>query len=141
MQNSLQFNIKFSRWLLISILMMHLLALGGICLAFGSIFLQYWLLIIVISSIVFSLYNNRLLKSSKVIYKIKVINNLWQLYYKNSTDSLAVLSGNSFITSYFLVLNFRCITNNSRKTVVLCRDSLTREEFRRLLVFLRVSRC
>ncbi len=59
---------------------------------------------------------------------------LWLLLLSNGRLQQAQLLGNSYISSYLMILNFRMLMTKKTLSVILVADSYDKNEFRRLRV-------
>ena len=70
------------------------------------------------------------------IVQFYYMNERWSLLdCKGATYSVELL-GESFVSSYIIILHFRERRSKRRKRVILFRDSLSQEEFKKIIVLL-----
>ena len=63
----------------------------------------------------------------------------WQLINKNGEKFVGELMGDSLLTNFLIILNFRSIDINKKCSVVIFKDSLSQRAFRELCRFLVTS--
>lgn len=76
--------------------------------------------------------------SRKAIVQIKTSpTGEWVLLQRQGREIPAKLLGDSFISAYLVILNFRCVLTRRRCSVLITRDNVSRNDFRQLSVYLR----
>lgn len=131
--------VKPSMFLTIFVAFIHI---GGLfCVLFLSlpIPVNIALIIFICSSLYLTLWNFTLLKSSKAINAIALINaeqNVWQL----STNAKEILQGrlkhSSYSSGYLMTLNFDLPQRRGKLKLILFKDSVSEDDWRQLRVVL-----
>ena len=120
---------KSSKTLLILIIILHSATALAVC--FSNIALWFkFILFLCLAISAYHIYWYKILQHSKhTILNIYVNNNEWIIVDKQNKKYEATLLGDSFVSSWFIILNFRMINNLKRKSLILCRDSLGQNQF------------
>lgn len=126
------FEIKPSRCLVYWLLLIHLLAIVGIALSGLALVLQLIFGVLVALSLTFYLrYTN-----TQATFKHSVLG--WeQLTSEDDFCAIEILP-TTFISTRFITLHFRA-KNGQKNTRFICYDSLATDDYRRLLVALKIN--
>jgi len=62
----------------------------------------------------------------------------WELGHIEGVFSSIQVLPSTVLTPYLLILHFK-LQNNSKKTILICRDALIDDSYRKLLVLLKIS--
>jgi len=136
----LQLELKPSRLLFSIVLALHTIALLMIYLLPVNSLLKLFTALLVISTFMYFVYYQAFRKSAKAI--IKVIwdaSDEWFLVTRSGEQMPANLVGDSFSHPRLAVLNFKIPEHFFQKRVVLLRDNVDENLFRRLRVRLKIS--
>lgn len=126
------FNIKPSINLIYGLFLVHTLAIGCVFLLGLGVFYSFFLLILVLVSLFVHL-NSR---NDFIAIRFNA-NSGWHLAYQdNGFFPVTVLR--STVISTFLIV-FHCeMENNQKRTILIVKDSLSGDEFRQLIVILKI---
>lgn len=132
----MELELRPSRYLMGLLLLLHVGAMTMIL----TLSLQWWAIVIIAVVLMLSLifytekYVRYRLKSS-----IRSLNSKdgvkWQLTTKAKESITATILGDSLVTHYLLILNFKA-NNKKRYTVIILRDSIDKQQFRQLRLLL-----
>lgn len=61
----------------------------------------------------------------------------WEVAYSENNFHVIEILASTVITRYLIALHF--IHNNKKQTILICRDALMYDEFRKLMVALKIS--
>ena len=131
-------SLKSSHYFLWFIMLLHVLALVAILISTFSVLTQLMLVLLLLLSFYYSGYQVVLQKSKKAIVHIVYDQNLeeWILTFKNNQQDNYLLLNTSVVTGLIMVLNFRHVNKYQFRNVIVFSDSLDKESFRRLRIFL-----
>ncbi len=91
--------------------------------------------------IIFSIIINLILQIRAANNSLSIVYNAisgWKIAYStNDYYSISILSS-TVMSPYFIVLHFYR-QNKKKQTILICRDALNTDEFRKLLVALKIS--
>ena len=127
---------KPSRLFLIISFVVHILAILAICLSNVGVILKIFLVSLILLNCYYLCYYMGLQHSSNIIVKCLKCNGEWILFDCCRKEHLAQLLNDTLITPFLIILNFRLLSNNYKKSLVLFKDSLDKDTFRKLQVSL-----
>jgi len=134
----IQIDLRASKSLTVLLLSIHMGAITVLC----WVPIPIWIKLIAITFCLWDL--TRLLRlhifrnTALAIIKFTINSEQqWWLIDYQGQSHLASLQGNSFMTAYLIILNFKINGSRVKKSVVIARDSVDRDSFRRLSVHLR----
>lgn len=135
------FQLRPSRYLAVLLLLIH----GGAIMSLLLINMLWWWALIssvaVLISFVLTFRRYVLLHSRVSIVKIWLEEQGgWRLKLHDGMVLSASLRGDSTVTTFMLILNFKLKDQSKTYTSVICRDSVDPESFRRLCVWLSVRK-
>lgn len=136
----LRLELKPSRVLFLVLLVLHLAALALTYYLFSNVFLLLFIAALLIFSGYFVLAGAALKKTSSAVVKLVWdANNEWILETKVGETLNAELMRDSYINSFITVLIFKCEGRMLNTHVVLLKDNVDVNTFRRLRVRLKVG--
>ena len=114
-----------------------------LCLIFGPV--PLWLSILLLAFAGVGLYYHlkkfALLAHPKSIVQFKLLDTnlaLWELTNRRNEKVLAYLLGDSWWSGWLFILNFRTKDTSKRVSVLVCRDALEKNAFRKLSAYLNL---
>jgi hypothetical protein len=137
---ALKISLRPSRFMMGFLLLTHLVAL----LLTMTLPLQWWaqglIVLIVLSSLVYSIQKQVYYKTRKAIRQFRTDEGkVWYLTETNGTELTVSLMGDSLVIMGLLVLNFR-LENKSKRSIVVFKDAVDAATFRQLRVILLAQR-
>lgn len=138
MQEPLRVDIGSSRLLVFYLCLLHLAALASLCM----LPLPGWTLLLALAALGVSgwCYQRRFNRdSTAILTSIILSDERCRLIYKNGDSRRGVLARRQFVSTYVILLNLRITGSIRSKRVMLWKDALDRDCYRRLKVKLRYS--
>jgi len=129
------FKINHSEWMVKCLLALHLLPIPFIFLS--SLSFNNQLLLIVSIFISLLVYLKREICFNSITISYSTIKG-WEFGQVEDVFSSIQVLPSTVLTPYLLILHFK-LQNNSKKTILICRDALIDDEYRKLLVLLKIS--
>ena len=121
-----------SRYCMGLLLLMHVAAM----LCVFALPLKWWayllIAIVLLASLIYYIELSVRYRLKRSIRNIEYKNDQRWLLTDARQSCYAKLLGESVVTRYMLILNFRLIDRKTRRTVIVFRDALTAEAFRKL---------
>lgn len=140
--SQLQLEIKPSRiYQTIVLILSTMVCLSIVVVDINSLILKLVVTILFIASVIYALANNRarrLLWQADGVWLVKQEQQFLDGLLHNQQNLKAYLRSGSVVTTFFSVLNFKC-HNGRFHNVVLFKDSLSAEDFRKLRVRLKLE--
>ena len=119
----------------------HLGAIIAVLFLTINILIKLMIIIICLVSLCYALFKYVYLWNQSSIIKISADNDKncrenWRIKNNTGEELVATLSGDSLITGFLLILNFRVIKKNRRRSVVIFKDSVGQKTFHELCRFI-----
>lgn len=134
-------DLQTSKLYLTLVSFLHFIAILSILFSSMPILLKVIISIICFTSWIFILHRYVLMLSTKSIVSAKLEKDLsWILVDKLGRAELATLQKNSLCTRWLVILNFKYVNRFFEVPLVIFPDSITKENFRRLHVYLYLVR-
>ncbi len=135
----LHLDILPSRYLLILLFCLHFFSFVLLFfMPIPTIYLFFSIALILLSAIYTLMYQANILPKS-IVGLIWDIDDDWFILQKNGEKKSATLDGNSFIHPFFSILNFKQDGRVLTRSVILLKDNINQNVFRRLRVRLKVT--
>lgn len=133
----LDIKLQRSKILFVLFTVLHLLAVSMLC--FINIWL--WIKILIFFLIAYSgcriCWQMLLFKASHAMQRIVFSRGNWQIHDCAGQSHAVCLLGQSYLSTWLVILHFRDIESRDHHSIVLARDSMDSQIFRRLYVILR----
>ena len=137
----LRLEIKPSRILCSLLLILHLFALAIIFILDFEFLINILVAILIAVSAYISIFQTAFRKSSSAIIKLVWdSNNEWILENNRGEQLNAELLRDSYVSSVMTVLNFKCKNHFRHKSIILLKDNINENDFRKLRVRLKVGK-
>lgn len=126
--------IKISKIFFAIEVMVHLGAVVSVLVLDMALWVKYGLVILVLINLIYVVWRYVLLQHAKSIQQIEHNNEHWVLITKSQQQLPGELCGQCLLTNFLLVLVFRL--EQRKSVVVIFKDALHREDFRKLRMIL-----
>jgi hypothetical protein len=132
------FNLKSSRYYLILLVVLAVATTSMILYTPLYSWLKLLLIVFTVSYAWWEVSREVFLQGVWAVKAIRFHDGLWRLTY-NLGETTAKLRGDSIVTRFVIVLRFELPSRFGAKSCVIFPDSLQAQEYRKLLVILRMS--
>ena len=136
----LHLEITPSRYLLILFFSLHFISFVLLFfIPIDSILLVVLSVLILLSAVHVFMHHVNKMRPTSIVGLIWDIEDDWFLLQRNGGKKLVELDGNSFIHPFFAILNFKQEGRLFSRSVILLKDNINQNDFRRLRVRLKVT--
>lgn len=139
MVDNLEIILRPSGWLLGVVVGLHLLAIVALWLSAIFLIMKFMILIFMIFCCYYIGKYRIMLCGRKAIVRLWFSGSEWVLFDKVGNKYRVKLLKDNFVSSLIIILSFKSQDQWFKKYVVLCRDAIDYQQFRRLKVLLLVK--
>lgn len=136
----LTLDLQVSVYFVISLLCIYLGAIACLSMTTLSAWIKVMIVIFCCLNFLRILYRQGLYLANRSIISIQISpSGQWQVCLRNGNVLQATLASNSFVSAYLCLLNFKVLGYVFFPSVIIFRDTVDRDSFRRLNARLRLN--